>query len=59
IEALRPSKRRKVDMDPNSKFAGIEDIQRAQNAANRHEDSLNEESDVELSTDEEDCIVVG
>jgi hypothetical protein len=38
IEAIRPQKRRKVELSPNSKFADIEAIQRAQNKADRNED---------------------
>jgi hypothetical protein len=59
IEVIRPQKRRKVELSPNSKFADIEAIQRAQNKADRNEDSINEKSEAEISSDEEDCIVVG
>ena len=34
LEKARPKKRRKVRTSPNAKFAGIKDIQKAQNEAN-------------------------
>ncbi|KAK4222708.1 hypothetical protein QBC38DRAFT_518634 [Podospora fimiseda] len=47
LEAARPSKRRKVVTDPNSQFASIEQIHRAQIEAGRIEDSSAEESEAE------------
>lgn len=58
VESMRPRKRKKVEISPNSKFATIEDVQRAQIAAGAVEDSLVEENGSELSGDDEDCIIV-
>ena len=64
LEALQPKKRRKVMLSPNSKFADIKAIQRAQIEAGVIEASVTDEedtseSDSEASTAEGDCIVVG
>lgn len=58
LEAARPRKKRKVQIDPNERFARIESIHRAQIEAGEMEEDCDKESDSELSTDEEDCIVV-
>ena len=47
IETIKPRKRKKVDLSPNSKFANIEDIHRAQMAVGEAESGLDEESDSE------------
>ncbi|KAK8093427.1 transposase [Apiospora hydei] len=57
LEAVRPRKRKKVNLSPNSKFATIEDIQRTQLAVGEAENSLNEESDSDNSK-AGSCIVV-
>jgi len=63
LEALRPKKRKKVELSPNSKFADIEAIRRAQIKAGAVEESLIEgeqesDEDSEASTAEGSCIVV-
>ena len=58
LEAARPKKRRKVKTSPNSKFANIEDIQKAQREA-REVDIENEASDIaSLSDSTLDCIEI-
>ena len=48
---LEPRKRRKVRTSPNSKFAGIEAIKRAQiEAGDREIDKGDEDSTIELSS---------
>ncbi|KAH9907248.1 hypothetical protein F4778DRAFT_528818 [Xylariomycetidae sp. FL2044] len=54
-----PGKRKKVELSPQSKFASIQDIRRAQIAAGDVEDSSNKSSESELPSEAEDCIVVG
>ncbi|KAI1855983.1 uncharacterized protein JN550_013924 [Neoarthrinium moseri] len=58
LEAVRPRKRKKVELSPNSKFANIEDIYKAQIAAGEVETSLDEESDGESTSSIASCIVV-
>lgn len=58
MESLRLLKRKKVELDLNEKFALIEDIYKAQIKAGTIEIDVDEKSEVELSSDEEDCIVV-
>ena len=58
LEAIRPQKRRKVELSPNSKFADIEAIQRAQNATDKKSESSSEERDVDLTSEPEGCIEV-
>ena len=63
VDALRPRKRRKVQLSPNKKFASIKAIRRAQIEDGDVVDDVIEdqdepESDSEASTVEEDCIVV-
>ena len=50
LEAAKPKKRRKVRISPNSKFANIKAIKRAQNEANG---ILNEESESDVAISEE------
>ena len=47
IDTIRPRKRKKVELSPNSKFANIEDIHRAQLAVGEAESNLYKESDSE------------
>jgi hypothetical protein len=59
LEKARPKKRRKVRTSPNSKFADIEAIRRAQREANG-EETEEEASDIaSLSDSIADCILVG
>lgn len=58
VEALKPSRRRRVRPDPNELFVGIEQIHRAQIEASRIEEGSNEESNGESSESEASCIVV-
>jgi len=63
LEAMKPKKRKRVDLTPNTKFADIEAIRRAQIAARAIEESLikegGEEEASDNSTVERSCIVVG
>ena len=59
MERARLSKRKKVHVDPNNQFASIEDIHKAQIAAGRIEDIVDEESGSESTNSEASCIVVG
>ena len=58
IESIRPRKRKKVDLSPNSKFANIEDIYQAQLAVREVESGLYEESDSESLSEAGSCIMV-
>ena len=58
LEATAKTRRKKVVPDPNSVFANIEDIHRAQVEAGRIEDTSAEESGSESSESEASCIVV-
>ena len=58
IETIKPRKRKKVDLSPNSKFANIEDIHRAQLAVGEIESGLDEESDSESLSEAGSCIRV-
>ncbi|KAK4139519.1 uncharacterized protein C8A04DRAFT_15791, partial [Dichotomopilus funicola] len=55
----RPSKRKRVQTDPNTLFASIEQVHRAQIEAGRIEDTMAEESGSESGGSEASCIVVG
>ncbi|KAK4232970.1 hypothetical protein C8A03DRAFT_19857, partial [Achaetomium macrosporum] len=59
FEAARPSRRKKVVLDPNSQFASIEQIHQVQIEAGRIEDSIAQESGSESAESEISCIVVG
>lgn len=58
IETIKPRKRKKVDLSPNSKFANIEDIHRAQLAVGEIENGLDEESDSKSPSEAGSCIRV-
>jgi 4-hydroxybenzoate polyprenyltransferase len=58
FEAARPRKRKKVELSPQSKFANIEDIRRAQIAAGDVENSSSESSGSDIPSEAEDCIIV-
>ncbi|KAF4485948.1 hypothetical protein CGGC5_v005867 [Colletotrichum fructicola Nara gc5] len=58
VDASRARKRKKVKMSPNSKFADIEAIRRAQIEAGELESSTDESSESENPSDSESCIVV-
>ena len=58
LERARPRKRIKVRTSPNSKFADISDIRKAQIQAG---DSINidiEEEEVNFSNITQDCIII-
>ncbi|KZL77371.1 transposase [Colletotrichum tofieldiae] len=58
-DSQQQGRRKRVQMDPNTTFADIEDIRRAQIAAGEAEDSTDEYSGSELSFEAESCIWVG
>ena len=58
LEVVKPKKRKKVKTSPNSKFANIGAIHRAQLEANGPVIITDESEDSDQSTDEEDCIQV-
>jgi hypothetical protein len=58
LEAIRPSKRKKVVPDPNSKFVNIEQIHRAQIQAGRINATVSEENGSKSGESEASCIVV-
>ena len=58
VEAIRPRKRKKVWISPNSKFADIEAIHKAQIEAGDKTDTTDGSSESDLSSDAEDCIIV-
>ncbi|GKT60994.1 transposase [Colletotrichum tofieldiae] len=51
-------KRKAVQLDPNTKFANIKDIQEAQIKAGEKEDNAAESSDSDLPSEAGSCIVV-
>ena len=59
LEATAKTKRKKVVPDPNTQFASIEQVHKAQIEAGRIEDSIAEESGSESSDSDASCIVVG
>ena len=59
LEKARPRKRRKVRTSPNSKFADIEAIRRAQREADGEETEEQASDIASLSDSTADCIVVG
>jgi len=60
VERLKPTKRKKVVLDPNVRFATIADIRKAQRDAGREIKEDSEASEGSKSDSEpEDCIVVG
>ncbi|OLN96151.1 hypothetical protein CCHL11_03195, partial [Colletotrichum chlorophyti] len=58
VENKRSRKRTKVKTSPNSKFANIRAIQKAQEEAGNVETTIDESNRSESPSDEEDCIVV-
>jgi len=60
VEQLKPTKRKKVVLDPNIRFATITDIRKAQRDAGREikEDSEASEG-LKSDSKPEDCIFVG
>ena len=58
IETIRPRKKKKVQISPNSKFADIETIYKAQIEAGEKTDGMVESRDPELPSEQEDCIIV-
>lgn len=59
IEAAKARKRKKVKTSPNSKFANIEAIYRAQVEAGEVENRLDESSESDIPSEAGSCIVVG
>jgi hypothetical protein len=59
LEAMGPSKRKKVETSPNSRFVGIEAIRRAKIEAGEIEAESADEEGSEGSETPESCIVVG
>lgn len=58
LAAQKPQKRKKVEMSPNSKFAGIEAIYRAENGDGEVDDDLSEGEASNVSNDVQECIFV-
>ena len=58
IEGLRPKKRKKVETSPNSKFANIKTIQKAQEEDSEVVISSDESSDTESNSSIASCIEV-
>ena len=58
VNATRPRKKKRVQISPNSKFADVEAIYRAQIEAGDKDDSMAKSGDPELPSEQEDCIVV-
>ena len=58
VEAGRARKRKKVKLSPNSKFADIEAIHKAQLEAGEIEDNTAESSESELLSEIGSCIIV-
>ena len=59
VEAGKRRKRKKVKTSPNSKFANIEAIYKAQMEVGEVENSLDESSDSDIPSEAGSCIVVG
>lgn len=58
IEALQPSRRRRVEPDPNALFVNTQQIHRAQIEVGRIEEDMVEQSDHEPNDSQGSCIVV-
>ena len=58
VEAGKARKRRKVKTSPNSKFANIEAIHKAQVEAGDVENSLDESNESDIPSEAGSCIVV-
>ena len=60
MEWLKPTKRKKVVLDPNVRFATIADIRKAQRDAGREiEEDLEALEGLKSDSEPEDCIFVG
>lgn len=59
VEAVRPRKRKKVDLSPNSKFADIEAIYRVQKEVGEAGPTLDESDGSDLPSEPGSCIVIG
>ena len=59
VEAGKARKRRKVKTSPNSRFADIKAIHKAQVEAGEAEESSDESSESDISSEAGSCIVVG
>ena len=59
VEAGKRRKRKKVKTSPNSKFANIEAIHKAQVEAGEVENSTDESSESDIPSETGSCIVVG
>jgi len=59
LEAAAPSKRKKVETSPNSRFVTIEAIRRAKIEAGKIEAESADEEGSKKSETPESCIVVG
>jgi hypothetical protein len=59
LKATRPTKKRKVETSPNSRFVTIRAIRRAQIEAGAIEAKSADEEGSKNTIEEEDCIVVG
>ena len=57
-ESLRPTKRRKVDLSPNTKFATIKEVRKAQMKADGETVETSESDGSDSPISEPDCIVV-
>ena len=55
---MRARKRKKVEEDPNTTFANIQTIRKAQRAVGRPTEESEDTEEVEDSEDIEDCIEV-
>ncbi|KAI1751882.1 hypothetical protein F4782DRAFT_503489 [Xylaria castorea] len=59
LKVLKARKRKRVELDPNSKFAGIRNVYRAQQGADNLESVTSDSSGLDLSSQAVSCIVVG
>ena len=57
LELLKSKKKKKVDIDPNTKFAGIKAIRKAQLAASAGKEGSNQSDATEDDETLENCIV--
>ena len=58
LEEMRARKRKKVEEDPNTTFANIQTIRKAQRAVGRPTEESEDTEEAEDSEDIEDCIEV-
>ncbi len=59
MAAVKPKKRKRVETSPNSRFADIEAVRRAQAEVNAAENEVFDGTEDELSEIGDNCIVVG